>query len=75
MAVNIPDVLQKYSVGDGLADDELEAMIDFFKTMEDGLNKLSFYYNAGYGLARDNVVHSLIALNEFKYAREKDRSL
>jgi len=72
MTVSIPEVLEKYSVGDSLDDAELKALFEFFEKAEDTLHKLARFYNAGFGLAHRAALNDLQVLESFKNARKRD---
>lgn len=73
--VDLNATLKKFSVGDGLTDDELGALIDLFTRLEYDLMTLTQHYDAGFGLAHKEARRNLQTLESFKYVRERERSL
>jgi len=62
--------LKKFSVGDGLTDNELALLMEMFERMQNDLRSLSQHFNAGFGLALSAVRQNLQTLESFKHARD-----
>lgn len=70
---DVNSALQKFSVGDGLDDDELKVLHKFFENTEQHLHQLERYYDAGFGLARKAALANLQTLESFKHARNREK--
>lgn len=62
--------LARFKVGDGLDNKELNALIELFERVNNDLRKLTHQFDAGFGLARKEVLSNLQQLKSFKLARD-----
>ena len=65
------EALRKFHKGDGVTDEELKGLLDFFKRAEGVLNEMTMYFDRGYSFAHENARRNLEALKCFKRARLK----
>ena len=61
--------MKKFSVGDGLSDDELDMMLDFFSDAEETLGEL-MVFNKSYGFAYHDVCRNHELLKVYKRHRD-----
>ncbi len=63
------DALGKFADGEGLTDQELEGLLDFFEGANVVLEELMVYFNLSYGFACNDVRRNLERLRCFKRSR------
>jgi len=66
---NIETINVKFLKGDGISDDELNALLDWYVPVEDALRKLGPHFHFAWSEIRQRVE----TLRDFKEGRERDR--
>ena len=66
---DIKGALQKFSMGAGLSDNELNLLLDHFNRVEADLGLLQRHFSNDFSLARHMALHNIQTLEQFKMAR------